>query len=99
MQGLNSDLVLMNCMIYTVDKNRSWAEALAISGDKIDYVGNSEGIKAFIGPNTTIHDLQDKMILPGFVDAHAHPSQAMDFIGNINLLANRFLEVAEDSWR
>ena len=81
----NADLILLNGAIYTVDKNRSWAQAVAITDGKIVYVGSDEDAKSHIDEQTVIIDLAGKMVLPGFVDAHAHPSYAMDLVGNISL--------------
>ena len=92
MSDLLATLVFKNGSIYTVDKNRTWAQALAIAGDKIIYVGNNEGVKSFIGSETVVVDLKGKMVLPGFVEAHAHPSHAMDLLGNISLYSLESLE-------
>jgi predicted amidohydrolase YtcJ len=54
-------------------------------GDQISFVGSNEDVRAFVGPDTIVIDLGGKMVLPGFVDAHAHPSHAVDFFGNISL--------------
>ncbi len=82
---MKANLVLKNGAVYTVDPDRSWAQAIAISGGKIVYVGSNDGLEATVGAETVVVDLEGKMVLPGFVDAHAHPSYAMDFVGNINL--------------
>jgi len=82
---MKADLVLKNGSIYTVDADRSWAQAIAISLGKIVYVGSDDGVEATIDAGTNVIDLVGKMVLPGFVDAHAHPSYAMDYVGNINL--------------
>ena len=47
-----ADLVLTNGVIYTVDGGRTIAEALAVEGDTIVYVGDVAGAAAFIGPDT-----------------------------------------------
>jgi hypothetical protein len=80
-----SDFILKNGSIYTVDHERTWAEAIAIAGDQIVFVGSDQGAESFIGTDSEVIDLEGKMVLPGFVDAHAHPSHAMDFVSNINL--------------
>lgn len=71
-----SDTVFTNGRIYTVDANRSWAEVVAISDGRIDYVGNDAGAEPFIGANTTVVDLQGRMMLPAFQDTHIHPISA-----------------------
>ena len=90
-----SNLIFKNGSVYTVDKNRTWAQAVAIAGDQIVFVGSNEGVESYLGSETVVIDLGGKMILPGFVDAHAHPSHAMDFVGNISLYLLDSLEEYE----
>jgi predicted amidohydrolase YtcJ len=68
-----ADVVFKNGDVYTVDGVRSWADAVAVKGDKIVYVGSDSGVDAWIGPGTRTVDLNGKMMLPGFQDAHVHP--------------------------
>ncbi|HYV20751.1 MAG TPA: amidohydrolase [Verrucomicrobiae bacterium] len=68
-----ADVVLHGGPVYTVDAVRSWAEAVAIKGDKIVYVGGSKEAAAYIGPKTRVVDLGGRMVLPAFQDAHIHP--------------------------
>jgi predicted amidohydrolase YtcJ len=68
-----ADVVLHGGPVYTVDAVRSWAEAVAIKGDRIVYVGGSKGAAAWIGPKTRVVDLGGRMVLPAFQDAHIHP--------------------------
>ena len=57
---------------YTVDKKNPKAEAVAIQDGVFIYVGNAEGVKDYIGKSTEVVKNDDGMILPGFVDGHAH---------------------------
>lgn len=68
-----ADLVFVHGAVYTVDGARSWAEAVAVSGGRIAFVGTSEAAKPWIGPQTRVVDLAGKMLLPGFHDSHVHP--------------------------
>ncbi len=77
-----ADTVLKNGKIYTVDPKNSWADTLAIKGGKILSIGSMETVKMFIGDQTEILDLQGKMVLPGFVDAHMHPLMSADIYFN-----------------
>lgn len=43
---------------------------LALKGERIAYVGHST---AMIGPSTQVIDLDARIIIPGFVEPHAHP--------------------------
>lgn len=68
-----ADLVLHSGVIYTVDKNYSVAQAIAIKEGRIVYVGPNEGVNRFSGANTRVVDLQNRMIMPGMQDVHIHP--------------------------
>ncbi len=68
-----AELVFENGAVYTVDGARSWAQAVAVSGGRIVFVGTSAGAAPWIGPRTKVVDLAGKMLLPGFHDSHVHP--------------------------
>lgn len=71
--GINAaDSILKNGVIYTVDGSDTVAEAIAMKGGKIIYVGSSAGAGAYQGISTKVIDLKGKTVLPGFIDAHAH---------------------------
>ena len=85
MDKIKPNLVLKNGAVYTVDKQRTWAQAVAIADRKIAFVGTSAEVESYIDPDTVVVDLNGRMVLPGFVDAHSHPSHGMDYFGNISL--------------
>ena len=58
--------------IMTVDKDFSEAEAIAIQGKKIIAVGTLKEVKSTAAENSEMVNLQNKVMLPGFVDPHAH---------------------------
>ncbi|NKB37658.1 MAG: amidohydrolase family protein [Gammaproteobacteria bacterium] len=74
---LKADMVLHKGIVYTVNEKQKWAQALAINSGKIIYVGNNEGAKAYIGKQTKVLDLKNRLILPGFHDAHVHPMEGI----------------------
>ncbi len=80
-----ADVVLTNGVIYTVDKNRTIAEALAVKGDTIVYVGDNAGAQALIGPQTQVIDLGGKLVLPGLIDSHAHATSGVSDIYEVPL--------------
>jgi len=59
--------------VYTGDRARPWAEAVAVRGGRIVVVGAGREMGVLIGPRTEVVDLRGRMLLPGFQDAHAHP--------------------------
>jgi predicted amidohydrolase YtcJ len=46
--------------------------ALAVRGERIVWVGDASDAGSWTGPGTQRHDLGDRALLPGFVDAHGH---------------------------
>ncbi len=71
-EGLMADMVLFNGKIFTVNAAQPWAQAAAIRDGKFVAVGKDEEIKKLIGKETEVIDLQGKLALPGFNDAHLH---------------------------
>lgn len=73
-----ADLVLHNAKIYTVDRVRSIAEALAVKDGRVVFVGTTRAAQAWVGPTTRTEDLRGKLVLPGLIDAHIHPLDIAD---------------------
>jgi predicted amidohydrolase YtcJ len=67
-----ADLVLTNGKIVTMDNALPGAEALAVRDGSIVAVGNSADIQAYVGEATEVIDLDGKLAIPGFIDAHVH---------------------------
>ena len=65
-------LVLRNGVIQTMVSEDDTAEAVAINGDEIVYVGDEEGIEDYIGDDTEVIDLDGAQVTPGFMDGHQH---------------------------
>ncbi len=62
----------VNGKIYTVDKKMPLAEAVVTQGKRIIFVGTGEEAKKYIDGNTEVIDLKGRLMLPGFIDDHAH---------------------------
>jgi len=71
--GSGADIVFRNGGVYTVDAERSWAEAVAVDDGELVYVGGNTGVAPFIGSATEVIDLAGRMLLPGLQDSHVHP--------------------------
>lgn len=67
-----SELLLIHGHIYTGNPKAPWAEAIAISGGKIDSVGTNEEILVRRNAKTQVIDLRGKTVIPGITDSHAH---------------------------
>lgn len=64
-----------NGAIYTQNSDALWAEALAYDHKgRLLYVGSNAGVEGFVGPDTEVHDLAGRFVMPGIIDAHAHPA-------------------------
>ena len=81
----SADLVFHHGKIYTVDEQQPWAEAVAVSNGEIVFVGSNEAVKKWVGENTKQQDLQGKMLLPGFIDSHAHPVMGGAYVRSLSL--------------
>lgn len=67
-----ADLIFINARIITMEAAKPTAQALAISGNEIAYVGSNEGALALQGAATRVVDAKGKSLLPGFIEGHMH---------------------------
>lgn len=67
-----ADSVYINGNIYTMDDDNPHATAMAISGDRLVYVGDASGVQAYIGSGTVVNDLRGQTVLPGLIEGHMH---------------------------
>ena len=69
---LPSDFFIENARIYTADDGQWTADALAVRGDRIVFVGSGkEATRWRCGTNQVI-DLDGATVFPGFTDSHQH---------------------------
>jgi predicted amidohydrolase YtcJ len=67
-----ADLILTNAAVVTMAADGARAEALAVAGGKILYVGDRAGALKRRGDATRVVDLGGRMVLPAFQDSHSH---------------------------
>lgn len=67
-----AELVVTGGRVWTQDPQRPWAEGLAVRDGRLVAVGTAEEVGALVGPDTTVHDLDGAMVLPGLIDGHVH---------------------------
>ncbi len=89
---MSNKRILLNGKIYTVDKNNPWAEAIVIDGNKIAYVGDNDGAKAFAASDSSVEDLGGRLVTPGLIDGHIHAISAVVFHCVIMLSASMNLD-------
>lgn len=67
------DSIYKNGRIYTLDAQRSWAEAVALEDGLIVAVGSDREMLKLANRETAVIDLAGRTMLPGFHDLHVHP--------------------------
>ncbi|WP_170388233.1 amidohydrolase [Ruegeria atlantica] len=67
-----ADLVFTNASVLTMNDDAPTAQAVAVTGNQISYVGDVAGAEALVGENTEVLDLGGDTLLPGFVSGHDH---------------------------
>ncbi len=76
-----ADLILKSTRIFTAEpgEDATISGSIVIEGGRIAFVGSDEEAAAYVGSETTVTDLGDAFVCPGFHDSHLHffPS-AMD---------------------
>ncbi|MSO19870.1 MAG: hypothetical protein EXQ56_05290 [Acidobacteria bacterium] len=72
------DLIIFNGKIVTMDDTTPTGpvgkivEAMAIRGDRIQFLGSSQQVQRYAGPQTRKIDLKGRTVVPGLIDTHNH---------------------------
>jgi len=91
-QQVPADIVFKNGNVYTANDKSSKAQAIAVKGDKIVFVGTNEAAQKFIDAKTRVVDLKGGTVLPGFTDSHQHLSGVGQREMTLNLEGTTSLE-------
>lgn len=67
-----ADLLLLHGRVITMDQTRPRAQAIAIQGDRIAWVGSDEEARRIFPGAARVIDLRGASVLPGLIDAHVH---------------------------
>ncbi|WP_116245811.1 amidohydrolase [Nocardiopsis sp. FIRDI 009] len=84
MNSHHADLVFTNGPVLTSDGPPNGAGGVAVTAGRITAVGAAEADE-LVGPSTTVVDLDGRLLLPGFQDAHVHPVAAGLEMGRCDL--------------
>ena len=82
---LAPELVIFNASIHTMDPRLPQAEAVAILGNRIAAVGSSAEIRTLANGQTRLIDAHERLLLPGFNDAHVHFLTGGFSLSNVDL--------------
>src|SRR2546428_110819 len=90
----DADMVLVDGKVFTAVPDRPWARALAVRGDRLIAVGTNTRVERCVGRATKHVDLRGRVVVPGFIDAHAHMADSAGERGWIRIAGTRTLEDA-----
>jgi len=90
-----ADLIIKNAKIYTVDKNFTVVQGLAVMNGRFVAVGPYSTITAQYYSDNVL-DLKGKYIYPGFIDPHCHFVGYSENLTHVDLQGSKsFAEVVE----
>lgn len=90
-----ASLLLLGGRVWTGKAGSPWADAVAVRGDRIVYVGSAAGAAAMKGPRTEVVDLQGRLVLPGFNDAHVHLMEGALSLERVDLIEDDSLAAVQ----
>ena len=97
----HADVIITNARVYTSDAARPRAEAVAVRGDRIVFVGSAHEAGLLRGPATRVYDVAGKTVIPGMIDSHGHLTGLGAALRTVDLVATKSLDeiVERVSWR
>ena len=82
---VTADLVVVGGKVLTQEADQSSVDAFAVKNGRFMAVGSNEDIRNLTSVNTEVIDVSGMTVLPGFIDAHSHPSGAgLNALKNVN---------------
>lgn len=85
-QAQNADKILFNAVVYTVNPNQPYAEAVVVKGDKIIFVGSNDTAKKMADDKTELIDCEGQFLMPGLIEGHGHIHGMGASLINLNLM-------------
>jgi predicted amidohydrolase YtcJ len=82
--------ILYNAQVFTAENAMPYAEAVAIRGERILAVGALPAVEQAAGPGAIKVDMKGKFLMPGMIDAHAHPID-----GGVTLIQANFPDTTD----
>src|SRR5215216_2774032 len=81
----SADVIVTNARIFTSNTSNPWAQAVAVKGSRIVYVGSKEGAESFKGPATRLIGGQGHTLTAGLIDSHVHLLSGSIWLGHAQL--------------
>ncbi len=90
----------INGKIYTATEKNYFVQAVVTEGDRIIYAGTNVKAKQLIDSRTETIDLNGRLMLPGFIDAHTHFIEGGFYLLGLDLRpaesVNEFISIIKD---
>lgn len=68
----SADFIFENANVFTANPSQMFAEAVAITGNRISFVGQNKEARGYKGNHTRVIDMSGGTIMPGIIDSHYH---------------------------
>jgi predicted amidohydrolase YtcJ len=91
-----ADMVLTNGKVFTGLDEKPRFQAVAVKDGKILAVGTNEEIAEYVGPSTHVLDVEGKLVVPGFIDAHCHFASGGHSLTKLDLRDARTIEYIQE---
>jgi len=83
---IKADIVIKNARIFTSDNKNPKANAVAIKGNRIIYVGDDAIAENYCNDKTQIIDAKKRTLTAGFIDSHVHLLSGATWSGYADLI-------------
>jgi len=87
-----ADTIITNAKVYTVDVKQPWAEAVAVQGDRVLFVGSAKATMRYRAEETKVIDAAGRLLLPGIEDSHVHFVSGSDNLAKVDLAGTKSVE-------
>ncbi len=81
-----ADIVIINARVFTGDNENPRANAVAIKGNRIAYVGDNATADNFSDKKTLVIDGHGQTLTAGFIDSHVHLLSGATWMGYADLI-------------
>ena len=93
----SATIIITNARLITMDKAKPFAEAMAISGNRILRVGGAADVAEFTGPKTRVVNAKGATTIPGIIEGHVHLFPGVVDLDALNINAFKGLQAISDS--
>lgn len=91
----SGNCIISGGIVYTMDRERPKAEAVAIQNGRIVHVGDKVGAMALKTSTSETIELQGRVALPGFVESHSHVAQAARWLSQVEVDCQNLRSIQE----